>query len=195
MDDHARKRRKITPEHLITKESSVVDHDLFLVMDEKLNKILTKLDNLELKSTKSSSESTNIIKNLEIGSSNQHREQTLEAPDISEKLYNCKTIENILDEFSEFELNENGNNLICKVCVRHSSPSEHGCGIISVKSSDSLSISETDIDKAKVSSDFRNVKKKLKVHLNGLIHNKSLEATANEEKINYAFVSRDHKIR
>ena len=80
----------------------------------------------------------------------------MEGPDISEKLYKCKTIENTLDEFSEFELNENGNNLICKVCVRHSSPSEHGRGIISVKSSNSVSISETDIYKT---SGIKNVKK------------------------------------
>ena len=104
-----------------------MDHDLYLVMDEKLNNFLTKLDNFDLKSIKRSSESTNIIKHLDFGPSNHHTEQAMEAPDISEKLYNWKTIENILDEFSEFELNENGNNLICYVCVRHSSPSEHGC--------------------------------------------------------------------
>ena len=89
--------------------------------------------------------------NLECESSNHFIEQSLKTSDsdISEKLYKCHTIEDILGEFSEFELSADGNNFICQVCVKHPSPSDHGCGIISINSGDTLFSTAADTDKTR----------------------------------------------
>ena len=193
--DQSGKKRKSTFEHLVSNKPSVLDSELSLKMNEKLDLILTKLDNLDINTTSSSdTENFSIIKNLECESSNHFIEQSLRTSDISEKLYKCRTIEDILGEFSEFELSADGNNFICQVCVKHPSPSDHGCGIISINSGDTLFSTAGDTDKARAQKGFRNVKKKLKRHMEGNIHIKSLEATAKEEVNNKAFVSRDHKV-
>ena len=97
-------------------------------MNKKLDLILTKVANLDINTTRSSdTENISIIKNLEFESSNHFIQQSLKTSDsdISEKLYKCHTIENILGEFSEFELSRNGNNSICQVCVNNPLPSDH----------------------------------------------------------------------
>ena len=81
------KKWKSTFEHLVSNKPSVLDSELSLKMNEKLDLILTKLDNLDINTIRSSDiENISIIKNLECESSNHFIEQSLKTSDISEKL-------------------------------------------------------------------------------------------------------------
>ena len=106
---------------------------------------------------------------------------------ISEKLKNCDTIEKLLEEFPEFEMNVPY--FICQVCKSKSASSD-----ISGSSCGRISLPEYDAEASDSTRNFRNFKIKINLHFERDTHIEALAALSNEQTCMKKIFTRDIKV-
>ena len=154
-------------------------------IDEKLDTIITKLENIELniyKDTEGLPSSGK--KKIPHVKKDKAKQLKFNDPAISERLQNCESLEHILEKITEFEIKDS--NIVCQLC--HTATNSDSCGVISIPSF-STSSSSSDPTQS-----FRNMKRAIKRHLNGETHTKALLTNTEDQEKLKKYKTRDQKV-